>query len=365
VLDDELLVLGTPTYAWTVEAKEAGADLSVSQAVMERFVGASSTRAQAQTIPPPPAGGPVRWIHGARLADGRVAVVMEATESDDPEAPSRATLYSVLGEEGWDTVEELPPPAAGELLHGLGTQPFQIEPSGSEPLRSDGHMFWGSVLVRGGRSSLALYRRGPSGWTGPEIVDASPNDVAAVRLPTGAPVLVVTGLHAAVDDQRASLRLYRDAADSADVVWVAATDERFHALVVAETAQGPQAAWIFRDGARRGAWVIPLSPAEPRIPMFLDADAAFVRHLGSEGNWAYWTTSATDGSTGAPRLRIHRSSASATERIADLPSPFVGLFSGTLSPTGEIVVVGPEAHFETTPPFVRSLVLRFSLSCDS
>ncbi|MDX1495100.1 MAG: hypothetical protein R3253_13610 [Longimicrobiales bacterium] len=101
-------------------------------------------------------------------------------------------------------------------------------------------------------------------------------------------------------------------------------------------------------------------------PMHLDPQASLLRPGGVVGEWSLWATQATDPSSTTPRIRVYRSSADrSVETLLDIPSPFLGPFSLTLSPEGEVVVVGPEAQYDATTPFVRSLVLRYSLSCDT
>ncbi len=353
--DADVVVMGTPTYAWSIEDAGAGNPLRASVATTEPFVGASFTPTEARTIAPPRETGAVRWIHGAVLPDGPSGFVLESPESTEPDAPTRALVFARFGAEGWEEVDSIPVPGEGELLSGIATH----------PLYDDGELLWAALLVQGVRAFVALYRRDDGGWRGPEVVDAHPDDIAAAVAPSGDPVLVVAGLDPSEDLQRAGLRTHQPITGPAHVVWIAGPDERFRTLTAGATDEGLQAAWLARGGRRRGAWVVALPSTGRSEPRLLDAQAGTLSRLGSRGRWAFWATSGADTTTGSPRLRLHRSSADSVEQIADLPSPFVGLLSGTLSPTGEIVVVGPEAHFETTTPFVRSLVLRFSLSCDS
>ncbi len=359
---DAILVAGTPTYAWTVEGGRQGEELRASEAAGTPFFGAVFDRSEARTIPLPPKAGPVRWVYGTELTDGRWGFVMEAAESSRSEAPHRAVLYAELGPAGWEAVEELGGPQEGSFLYGVASQ----------PTRDGDDVVWSVVRSLHAQMSLATFRRTPSGWQGPDISDVSSNTVATLASRSGPTRFVVAGLDPATGYERSSLRLYPAttrspglSAEDADVVWTAGPDEQLHGLLAAETPKGTQVGWILRGGDRDGAWVVSLAPSASRQPTLVDAEASSLHVLGSRGDQAYWLTSAADETSGAARLRLHRTSANAAERIVDIPSPFTGLSSGTLSPSGEIVVVGPEAHFETTPPFVRSLVLRFSLLCDS
>lgn len=358
VAGDELLVAGHPTYAWTIERGAQPEEFQASEAPGDPFFGAFLGESRARTIPPVPGAGPIQWVHGAPLGEERWAFIVETVETMESEAlepAHRGLLYGVLGREGWEQIEELPEAPERELLVSVA----------SPPVRDGDDLVWAALDVKGAGSAVAVYRRGPSGWGVPQLLDVSPNAVDVLSTRAGSAWLVVSGLDPATDLQRASLRVYRDMnPDSVAVVWTAGIDEHFQNLRAVETDDGLQVGWVFRGGPNQGAWVVPATPARRRVPKLLDADAMTLERLGTRDGWAFWATLAADPISGAGQLRLHRSSADTVEQIADLPSPYLGLSSGTLSPGGEIVVVGPEAHFETATPFVRSLVLRFSLTCD-
>lgn len=359
---ETVFVAGTPTYAWTVTGGNRAEGLQATEAPGEPFFGALFDRSTARSIALPPGVGAVRWVYGTKLPAGRHGFIMEEVESPAREAPHRSIRYAQLGPFGWEAVEELTGPEEGRLLFGIA----------STPTSDRGEVVWSVVHSRDARLSLATYRRTRKGWQGPDVLGVSSNTVAMLAPRSGRSRVVIAGLDPATEHVRSSLRIHHVATSSSEarakrvaIVWTAEPGEQLHGLLTAQTRGGAQAAWISRGGGRAGAWALSLEPPYGRQPTLVDAEASSLALIGRRGGWAYWLTSSSDSVSGAPRLRLHRTSAHVSQRIADLPSPFIGLSSGTLSPSGEIVVIGPEAHFETTPPFVRSLVLRFSLNCDS
>lgn len=355
---DTILMAGQPTYSWTIDRSGRG-----SQASAGDFFGALvAADGEAGRIPMPPGVGPLGWTRGAPLGDGRWVFIFD--ELDGPSVARNEVvrvLHGVYGPDGWDEVEAVPVPPRSRILTYAS----------SMPVPSDDGFQWAVPASSDGGGDALLYTRSGTGW---DIRPVGTSPVVGADLlagPDGTPWLVAAGLDPALGETLASVRLFRGPPSGAQPLRLdqGAPGVGFRSPSLMGSHEMVQAAWLRRapDG-RSSAWVVsvPVSSADSTgiQVRLLDDNAQLLRRVGTVDGAGLWATLAADAISETFRIRLHRVSDTTVQRIADIESPFEGPFNATISPEGELLLIGPDARTDTLSPFVRSLVIRLFFSCE-
>ncbi|MDH3272565.1 MAG: hypothetical protein OEN56_14605 [Gemmatimonadota bacterium] len=352
---DGFLVAGQPVYAWRPDGVGGASPLPAD------FFGVLVAEGSVTRIPRPPGIGPIGRVRGVPTGSGAWAFVFEGL--DRPSATRGepvAAYFAEYGPAGWGRITPLPSPPDGRL-----------EISASSPLVVSGDTLQWAVPFtgQGGAVDVLRYQFGAG---------ASRVDTVASRWADGVTLawtedrrtwLAVVGLDPEHGAQLASVRLRPD--DDrllpARRLTVGAPGVRFRRPTIAEVGGDLHVAWQRLDpNGRVDAWlsVARTAASEQTPPVLLAHSAARLELLRAAPTESVWATMGVDPITSTQSIGIHRVSRAGAVRSASMPSPYSGPFSALASPSGDILVVGPEALFDPVAPFVRSLVLRLNLSCN-
>lgn len=345
---DDLLLLGSPTYVWDVGPDRA------ELAEDRTFFGVRIRGDEVERISNPPVAGTITFVQGLRVAPAHVVFIFDVeTTGVDGATVDRQPHVADWVQGSWRDVQPLSPHrgfpirSAGLvtslLATGVGSDvhfAVSVGPVGQTVrfVREAGT--WRSEAVGvGGAGGLALgggsgdVMLAEAGW-GP-IADAPP-------------LLHVSRLS---DGSGAAVVLDAPGAEAQTPVW-SSDAEAVAVRLVADSAVS----------------LALIEPGKNRAPLLVEGWAQDVVPLPVAGFDASWLMQSRDR-FGAAQLTFLALRDGGLTR-ADTPYPFHGLFRAlaphpSASGPDEITfdLLGPEARFPPQAPFVRSLMIRMSLSC--
>lgn len=330
-------------------------------------------------IPQPSGVGPIGWVHGAALGDGRWGFVFD--ELDRPsviEGSVERVRYAEWGPDGWSESQTLTPPPGGTIAAFDGSRLYLDR----------GRLYWATLFVRDrGGIDVLLFERRAGRWSAATASREWADGTALVPGPRGVPPIVaVAGLDPSLGPGRVSVRVMppappgaaaadtpdrspgddtdRTSLDEADRITTGADGTRFRSLVVSGDGDQPYLGWLRVNADGPSAWVVGVDTVRRRPPVQLDGRTVWLTAVVGAGA-PLWLTVTQEPGASATRIRVYGLAPTGPALRADLRNPFEGPVRAFRDGPGHIIVVGPEAQRASPTPFVRSLTLRLNLSCDS
>lgn len=346
-----LLLAGVPTFEW-VEPRVPGVP-----PITDRLVGVFLDGGEVRPILAPEGVGPT-------LAAVRVAY----------EGPERLS-WLLHRTETRDSVE------AGELFAG---EWWKGDWGDLEVLDFEGatpHLFSSSTLLPGGgpyrwlvpvatasaRSAVFAFDEDPVSRTPvPALVDV----VAMASGPDGARWSAVGGLVAssAPEGYARALRVWRHPEAASAPEWRWSTSHENDLVLPTLSARGGavHASWIVKTPTEppQGWAAMRVGAPDGPAPVEVDSAAAWIVPVALADGAALWITHSGGAGDRLGDLRIYRlSAAGSPEAIHTMPYPYSGYHAAVATAGGELVIVGPEYIPDPANPVVRSLLLRFHITC--
>lgn len=359
-LEDDLLVVGTPTYTWTQSAGR------VTPRTSDAHLAAAFDLDGTTRMVEKPIAGSIGSVRAVALGGRRWGAVFD--EIDPDSLPSRhhrlAFWYAEHDGERWTSVERLPEPAAGEL---------DLD-SDSELVRAGGDTLVWVVPARLplARSMLVHYERAGGRWRN-EVFSDDWAEIVTLALDSVSRDLWMAQVSedAGLPGWQQTLRLHRRVGGTWELV------SRIAEEPAGRTLRDPRVI-VHRGGLAISWWLLgaPPMPAQARIgvqvgrdgiTLTLDASVAQVIPIADATSAEpMWLVSHLVPNTPISELRVLRSSpgplTSSVSVLVSTPNPYPSFFAA-IDAASEIVVIGPEPSLDPMRSPVRSLILRLSTSC--
>ena len=351
-LGDEWMVVGSPTYQWSVAPERAASNVSWRAHVAA--VLADPPRPLAKPLP----GEIVGSMISTQLGDGRWAAIFDHVMADSvPRAAfPLAFWYGEHDGERWTRVEPLPTPPGATL---------DLRQS-SALVRDGERLVWVSHDRTGAGPRLHRYERRDGVWRYEAMADRDVEYVVLQNDPRAGLLMALAGPDEGLPELRRSIRLYRDGPERtliSRVDTLPGGSLLLHLFV--DVLDGDAAvSWVVSAGdgwrafARTG---ITSDGAGPLVA--LDDNAPNLSPLRLPDGALAWLVEHEERTTRAKELRLLRLDGSRIVRAASAPSPFTGFFRAVPNGPAELLLVGPQMGLTPTETPVRSLILRLSTSC--
>jgi len=353
---DGLFMLGQPTYEWFVAQ-----DGRVTRASAHRFLGVTIDEGGGSAIPHVPGVAHVGAVKVARMASDRLLLLME--EIDRPSSLDAEALRVVSAEYAageWSSAMGLPWPGEGRLAFEGSSA--MVGPG------DDGRVLWAVPWFgpRGGVDVL-LYEYDGRRWSWTVAAEDWADEVGLFRFPQRPLTLAIGGLDPELGSQLASIRVHRraDTWSPAQRLDLGSPGARYRRPTFLAFADELDLAWLRVDGTGESeAWVMArLHESEVGAPALLDDAAVYMVGVPSvDGGPTFILTYHANALLASRRLRVFRRDAVGYASVGSIEYPFVGPFAAIATAADELLVFGPEATFDLTTPFVRSLIIRLN-SC--
>ena len=348
------VLAGAPTYEWFVDSAGRGWQVGAFD-----FLGVEVRGEKVTPIPLPTGVGHVAWVRGVPLGGDAWGFLLEEVEDRHADrARVERVLYGEYRGGRWSPLEELTAPGHGR---------FNVADGSSLIASGDGEsLHWATLAFpASGRIDVLLFTRTGDGWTAAVAVPDWADAVDLAVGPGGNLRLAVGGLDPEFQSTSASIRVFAEedgwtphrlstpnARDRFRTPRLTITNGRLDLAWLQQEEAGSTAAWLARDVDSRSA----------NRPVLIDRSVTQLSSVLVSERITLWLTQHINGISGAQELRFHESGPDFDRRIASVDNPFRGPFAVILS-GDELLVVGPEVNAGSTHPFVRSLVLRMTLSC--
>jgi hypothetical protein len=309
-----------------------------------------------RTIPLMPGAGLLDWVQAVTLEDGRLSVlVSERAEDRSGFLASLRVLHGIYDGDQWAAVETVPIDDIEEVF---------VRGS-SEVVRSGAEIAW--TVPREARDELPpwpvhLYRWAGSGWT-TTAFDHRP-DALMLHAARDGLLIAVAGLEAASAFQRTALTIY--SADSPDALHTfrAGDGARVRHPTAFEIAAGSSLAWLIQGPESWSAWgALPDGDGRWGRPIHLTDGADFLSAVSLGGRAGLVALDRPDPFTATREIRFVRIDNRGASLVHSMPKPFAQFFTLLSLSTAEALLIGAQPHLGVVTPFVRSLVIRLSLSC--
>ncbi|MEM7417548.1 MAG: hypothetical protein AAF389_18810 [Gemmatimonadota bacterium] len=336
-------LLGHPTYVWEIEG-------GTSSLVEQRsFVGVRIFGDSVQAVPNPPVDGEIGWLRAARVGPTHVSAVFDV-QTDGPDRPSRAFVADLRGAI-WGEVEALPDVPGGGAASIARA---------SEPILDDDVLRF--AVPFGPANRTALFERGKRGWSVSTLEGAG---VAAVSVgPAGRRVAEV-GQTMSSGGARPFVRITE----------LSTGEEALRLLDVDRVLDARGVVWSVDGGHLAVAVVTPSGGGALVLDSDLEGSGTLVetpgRLLSAVPIPSVAPSWLMDGVSGGPGGSLGILSAIPSGAvIARIDTPYRGPAAAIVEPSKDdgatahhMVAVGPEARFPPAQPFVRSLLIRTSITC--
>ncbi len=345
------LIAGSPTYEWLIPSSGV-----VSKVNAQHFVGAFVTDGVVEIVAPPPGVGAVGWVRVAPLGGDLWGWLFQELSSPPPSKgePTRIVYAESRGAE-WMLIEDLPEPPGGELSF----------PTSSPLLATPEGLAWVVPIHTAGRGvGAVLFQRTSNGWTPRRLVTDWVDEVGIFYSARGLRV-AVGGLDEDFATRQPSLRIH--STDSSPGlprrIFLGQPGERVRSLRFLESPGGPVASWVVVGPHSTTAWTAKDIEAEEVVPEWVDPGVVTALPVRLSAEVMLSVVHHHDGVTGMHQLRVYRIGSGAPELVGALPYPYLGYFAVVSLGEHDLTVVGPDVDQTSANPFVRSLVLRLSVSC--
>ena len=350
---DGFVLVGAPTYEWTVSPNGAGT-LVHSNRILGVVV---QPGAEVRAIPPLPTVERVGWVRSALHDDGRLSVLAGALHRPLPDDSVARVVYAELEEGRWSRLDTIASPSGGV--------PWLV--TSSELVRMGEDVAWAAIdrsASPEGPWPLVVHRGRAGSWTRTTPMEQWPDRLFLHLGPAGL-VFAVAGLDPAFGDQRASLALFDGRSEEPWLRIPAVDGGRVRSVRALNRPDGIALGWLVQADVGWTSWAATgVRPGARPVPHLLDEGGRYVALVGREGGGTLFIVDRPDPLTGGTDLRLHLLDDDGASLIGSMPKPYTGPFAALPASDGEILLVGPEATAIDAPfPFVRSLVIRLSISC--
>jgi hypothetical protein len=347
-LADGFLVLGSPSFEWL--RSSGGIRTRVGQ---DEFLGAffDARGRITETIAMPPQVGHFDWVNSAPLnRDGFAVLLPEVSEPFPTTNALIRMVYAEYRRGEWSLVETLPAPA-GRLRYS----------SGSRLLATEDGLVW--VVPHEHR--VLLYERRNGTWTYRSIAERTVDKVVLRDSPDHGLWIGLAGVDPAHAGQPVSLRLQRVDSDSESLeVHRLPGGGRIRRPRIAIGVDGLAVGWIVERAEGSSAWAaVGVRSGRRPSPMFLHGAARDVVPVQLPGRGIAFLANHVNPITGKSELRAYLAEGRRLRPIGSIPNPYVTFFDAVALSATDVLLVGPEYDSASIYPFVRSLVLRLSISC--
>jgi hypothetical protein len=350
-LGGEWIVVGAPSYQWSVAPGRGAIELS-REAHVAAVLG-DPARAIEKPLPDERIGS----VLSTPLDDGHWAAIFDVVEPDSIPASAFPLTYWYGEHDGsrWTLVEPLPTPPGSKL---------DLRQS-SQLVRVGDTLVWISFERAPVGSRLHRYERRDGVWRYERLPDEWVEHVALAHDPDSGLWMAVLGPDADLPRYEKSIRLYREG------------PRRELVSRVESLPGGPMVLQLELEvrGSATVSWLV-VGPEGPRAftrtdirpgsagPVtVLDDDALHLYSMTMSDGSLAWLAEHEERVTGDKELRLLRLDGSRVVRVASAPSPFTGFFRAQPSGPSEVLLVGPEMGLVPPETPVRSLILRLSTSC--
>lgn len=350
-IEGGFLIAGAPTYEWRFAS-----DGSVTRVNDERFVGAFVRNGTVQTVDKPQGLRSVGWVRLAPLGADRWAWLLQEVKREGDRTETTRIVYAESQGGQWTTSEDLIVPPGGQLHFPT-----------SSPLTASGRgVAWVVPFHADDRTIGAmLYERVGGTWSFRSVAEDWIDEVALFPAPNGGLRVGVGGLDEDHEYQRVSLRILpeggRDA--RAERVFVAEPGDRVRSIRAMDTGPNVATSWLVVGRGESVQWALWGRRETTSKPLVVDPSAITSVSVVTPDEITLIVTHHVEDETSLQELRVHHLGPTGAPVIAALPHPFLGYFTAVSAEPGEVTVVGPEFDPRAAHPFVRSLVLRLSISC--
>ena len=346
---DEWLIVGSPSYEWSVSPGRDAVQTSRLQHVAA-FLGGP-----ARTIERP-LPGPIGSMISTPLGDGRWAAIFDEVMSADSVPPSNFPVSYWYGEHDgsrWTLVEPLPTPPGSKL---------SLRQS-SALVNADNRLVWISFEnVR----ALYRYERSDGAWRYERMPDEWVERVALAYDAGSGLWMVLVGPDADLPRFRKSIRLYREGPPRELVSRVDTLPggPMVPGLVLDVHAEVATVSWLVQRPDGWGAFArTEIRSGNAGTLLALDDNARNLHTIIQADGTISWLAEHQDRATRRKELRLLRRDGSRVLPVVSTPSPFTGFFATAPHGANEVLLVGPQMGLAPPETPVRSLILRLSTSC--
>lgn len=348
---DGFLVAGMPTYEWTMD-RSGRATLSGSRRILAAMVRGDSVR----TIPSPPGVGEIGAVRSVALGDGAYGFVFsEVTSgrSDDPEV--LRVLYGEYRAGEWQPLVTLGPIEGGS---------FDVARSSEIVRHADGGLDWAVMLFKniGGIDGVIFQRRNGA-WNRTTRSRRFADAIQLAGVGNEESTLIVGGLDPELRGLTSVRAILPDALMRRLEVGTPGVRYRWPATV--QVGGELSVGWLREGPEGWSLWVATGVDAssEPGAEP-LDSDVNWFAATPLPDGAALWVTAHPNPISQTEELRLYRDEGDGPVHIGTVSSPYTGLFNVAALESGDVLVIGPEVDVDSMYPFVRSLVIRLSISCN-
>lgn len=347
-IDRGFLIAGSPSYEWRL------ADTGVWSVGTGELLGAFVRDGAVEPVMRPKEVADVGWVRVVSVGDGHFAWLLEEVSRSGPD--SRKTVERIVYAESlgaeWLSVEVVPTPDGGALSF----------PTSSQLVVARGDLHWIAPFHEdsGVRSALWYGRSGGS-WRW-EVIAADLVEDVALSSGGGEVRMGLAGRAPELGPEHFALQVRTIPDGLMERLFVPPPGERVSDVRFAPTETGGLAAWLLDSPSGKGAWASNTAEDIDFPPTLVDRRAIATMPV-AVGPHLLSVVHHYDAVTGTQELRIYRTEGRRVERLISLLHPYRGYFTVVATSSSELSVIGPEIDPKATHPFVRSLVLRLSVSC--
>ncbi len=337
----------SPSYVWRLT------DNGVWSVGNGRLLGAFVRDGDLEPVMRPEEVTDVGWVRVTSIGDDRWAWLLEEVSRTGPDRVKkmeRIVYAESIGPE-WTHLEEVPQPDGGKVLFSIS----------SPIVASLGDLHWVIPFHDDLGAMAALrYRRTGGVWTSDLVVDDWVESLDLVD-DEGEVRMGYTGRDLELGPDHFSLRVTSAGTDDAGRLFTSPRDDRVSHVRFASTKRGVLTSWHVDSPHGESSWAS-LGVGAAAAPTLVDGSALATVPV-AVGGAALTLVHHHNAITGSQELRIYRIEPDRSERIASLLHPYLGYFTAVGTGSNELSVIGPDFDPESAHPFVRSLVLRLSISC--
>lgn len=345
------VLVGMPTYESLIAANGAA-----SYVGDRRFLGVVvQPGEEVETIPLLPDVEHLTWIRSVLHEDGTLSVLgPESTGNFYSTSEVLRIVYAEYANGRWSRTETLTPPS-GTLHFDTASELVPIGGEVAWAVVNETHPMspWPVLLYRG---RLATMRSEP-------VLQHSPDRLMLHPGPDGL-VLGIAGLDPSYGLRQPTLELLLTESGETVGRFFPADRGRARTPRALTRPDGLTVAWTTQSDLGWSSWVATgVRPGARVRPHYLTDGAPFFAMVPLGARAALVVVDRSDPIAAGSELRFYRVEGDDVTDVGSMPSPYTGPFNALAISDTEILVVGADDEPTAPFPYVRSLVLRLSLTC--